>query len=409
MRLLLALLRRYVSVGGMTVIGPDGQAHQIGDCSGKDHVTIKIHSERFARQMALNPGLQIGEGYMRGDLTIENGASLWDMMELYGKNYASVAATDFTGLRHRADQLFRRISQFNFLSRSRRNVAHHYDLSSDLYELFLDKERNYSCAYFEHPDQSLEEAQAAKKRHIAAKLDLKDGQKVLDIGCGWGGMSFCMAAIADVEVTGVTLSEEQHKLATERAAQLGLSDRVKFHLRDYRHVEDKFDRIVSIGMFEHVGTGYYQTYFDKVYDLLTDDGVALIHSIGRRSPPGYTPQFLRKYIFPGGYVPSLSEVFPATERAGLWVTDVEVLRIHYAETLRHWAERFEAKWDEAAALYDETFCRMWEFYLRSCEAEFRFGNIMVFQMQLTKSINALPVTRDYISERERLLPKTNAV
>jgi cyclopropane-fatty-acyl-phospholipid synthase len=282
-------------------------------------------------------------------------------------------------------------------------VAHHYDLSNELYSLFLDSGMNYSCAYFRAPGDTLEEAQKNKLRHIAAKLHLKPGQKVLDIGCGWGDMSLYMARHFDVEVTGVTLSVEQHRLAQERAESAGLSHKVRFELRDYRDVEGNFDRIVSIGMFEHVGISYFPQYFGKIQSLLADDGVALVHAIGRKGGPGLTGAWLRKYIFPGGYSPALSETFAAIEASGLWVTDTEIWRLHYAETLLAWFNRFQANRDKAAALLGERFCRMWEFYLISSELSFRHFKHMVFQIQLAKSVDTLPLTRDYMGEVERKL------
>jgi cyclopropane-fatty-acyl-phospholipid synthase len=281
-------------------------------------------------------------------------------------------------------------------------VAHHYDLSRELYELFLDEDMQYSCAYFENGDETLEEAQEKKKRHIAAKLKLAPGQRILDIGCGWGGMALYLAQHEDLEVLGVTLSEEQHKVACERAEALGLSHRVSFELRDYREVQGSFDRIVSVGMFEHVGVTRYDEFFKHVYDLLTDDGLAVLHSIGHMSPPSVASPWLRKYIFPGAYSPSLSEVFAATERQHLWVSDLEVLRVHYADTLVEWNKRFQANRNRIAEIYDERFCRMWEFYLLSAETMFRTGAQMVFQVQLARTRDAASLTRDSIFKTEEL-------
>ncbi|MGE0376704.1 MAG: class I SAM-dependent methyltransferase, partial [Planctomycetaceae bacterium] len=291
----------------------------------------------------------------------------------------------------------RTLQQYNPISRAREHVAHHYDLSRELYELFLDEDLQYSCGYFASEHDSLEAAQRNKKQRLAAKLCLKRGQRVLDIGCGWGGLALFLARQADVEVVGVTLSAEQHKVAVERAEALGLSDRVRFLLQDYRELNGPFDRIVSVGMFEHVGVGHYDEFFAKVNTLLKDDGVMLLHSIGRMSPPGTTGPWLRKYIFPGGYSPALSEVFDVTQRQQLWVTDVEILRLHYAQTLCEWQKRFQANRARAAALYDERFCRMWEFYLTCAEMVFRYGSGMVFQMQLARQRDAVPATRDYLN------------
>jgi len=285
--------------------------------------------------------------------------------------------------------------------RARRNVAHHYDLSDQLYELFLDRDRQYSCAYFRSPEDELETAQQNKKRHIAAKLLLQPGHKVLDIGSGWGGLALYLAAECGCEVTGLTLSEEQHKVSQGRAAAAGLADRVRFHLRDYREEEGQYDRIVSVGMFEHVGVVQYPTFFRKVNQLLTPDGVALLHSIGRMEGPGTTNPWLRKYIFPGGYSPALSEVVPAVERERLWITDIEILRLHYAETLCNWRGRFEENRERIRALYDERFCRMWELYLVGAELAFRRDRHLNFQMQLAKQVGTVPLTRDYITDWER--------
>ena len=297
------------------------------------------------------------------------------------------------------------LRQFNPQPRAKRNVEHHYDLDSGLYELFLDSDRQYSCAYFEQDGMSLDDAQAAKKRHLAAKLNLRDGLKVLDIGCGWGGLAHYLAKTAHVEVTGITLSEEQRKLAEERARAMGLSNAVSFKLCDYRELDGQFDRIVSVGMFEHVGIAHYRSFFSRIGELLTKDGVALLHSIGRFDGPASTNPFIDKYIFPGGYSPALSEVFPAVERNGLLVTDVEILRLHYAMTLRHWRQRFRAAWHTAVERYGERFCRMWEFYLAGAETGFRYQNLMVFQLQLAKDQTALPTDpRLYSFGRARLPP-----
>jgi cyclopropane-fatty-acyl-phospholipid synthase len=304
--------------------------------------------------------------------------------------------------------LARRIAQFNPRKRARRNVAHHYDLDGRLYSLFLDADRQYSCGYFEKPGQSLDDAQLAKKRHLAAKLVLdrrRPGKDlhVLDIGCGWGGLGLYLAELAGADVTGVTLSQEQHVIANERAAEKGLSRRARFRLRDYRDVNGPFDRIVSVGMFEHVGVNHYPTFFRKSAQLLADDGVMVLHSIGRSEGPAVTNPWIAKYIFPGGYIPSLSEVLPQVERSGLLVTDIEILRLHYAETLKAWRERFLAHREEVERIYDERFERMWEFYLAASEMSFREQNMMVFQLQLTKRQGVVPMTRDYIAREEKRL------
>jgi cyclopropane-fatty-acyl-phospholipid synthase len=299
----------------------------------------------------------------------------------------------------------RSFQQHNSIAKVRRNVSHHYDLSRQLYELFLDQDLQYSCAYYENPDDTLEQAQENKKRHVAAKLRLAPGQTVLEIGSGWGGLALYLAGAAAVDVTAITLSEEQYKVCVQRAQSLGPAGRGRFRLQDYREVTGQFDRIVFIAMFEQVGVRHYDAFFAKVRDLLTDDGVALIHAIGKKSPPGTAGPWLRKYIFPGAYTPALSEVFAAVERQGLWVTDVEVLRLHYAETLLGWRRRFEANRAQIAAIYDERFCRMWEFYLIACEMVFRHGSGMVFQMHLTRKVDAVPITRDYIAEAKTTYPR----
>jgi cyclopropane-fatty-acyl-phospholipid synthase len=297
----------------------------------------------------------------------------------------------------------RRIRQFNPPGRARRNVHAHYDLDGRLYSLFLDSDLQYSCAYFEDGVTSLDDAQLAKKRHLASKLALEPGQRVLDIGSGWGGLGLYLAEHADVEVTGVTLSDEQFALSNRRAEERGLAGRVRFLLQDYRAVEGPFDRIVSVGMFEHVGVSHYRAFFKACHDLLSDDGVMVLHSIGRFGPPGDTSAWIQRYIFPGGYIPALSEVVPHIERSGLKLADIEILRLHYAETLKAWRERFLANREEVAAFYDERFCRVWEFYLAASEASFRIGALINFQIQIAKNLTALPLTRGYMSEAEEAL------
>jgi cyclopropane-fatty-acyl-phospholipid synthase len=299
--------------------------------------------------------------------------------------------------------LRRRWIQFNPRRRSRENVAHHYDLDGRLYSLFLDADRQYSCAYFETPDQSLDDAQLAKKRHLAAKLLLKPNQHVLDIGCGWGGLALYLAELTGASVTGVTLSQEQFGIATSRAAEKNIADKAQFRLQDYRDIGEKFDRIVSVGMFEHVGVGHYNTFFQKCTEMLKDDGVMVLHSIGRSEGPGVTNPWIAKYIFPGGYIPAVSEVMDAIQRSGLLICDLEILRLHYAETLKAWRERFLAHRDEVERIYDQRFVRMWEFYLACSEMAFREQNLMVMQYQLTKRQGVVPMTRDYIGREESRL------
>lgn len=399
MFLLSRLFRTIFKAGRLTVIDARGHRSTFGgDVSGPD-VTIRLHDTAIEWQIALNPRLALGEAFMDGRLTIENADiyQLLDFCALNTQRFSSFASFDPL---YRLDKLFRRIQQFNPIGRAQKNVAHHYDLSGQLYDLFLDTDRQYSCAYFRTGNDSLEAAQDNKKRHIGAKLLLKPGSKVLDIGSGWGGLGLYLARAGAGHVDGVTLSTEQHEVANRRAAGAGLADRVKFHLRDYREQTGTFDRIVSVGMFEHVGVRHYPEFFAKVRDLLADDGVALLHAIGRSDGPGVTNPWIRKYIFPGGYAPALSEVLPIIERAGLWVTDIEILRLHYADTLREWRRRFTRARDQIRKIYDERFCRMWEFYLAGSEVAFRREGHMVFQIQMAKRVDTVPRTRDYIHEWE---------
>ena len=395
--LLAHLLRHIVRRGRLTVIDSAGRSYSFGEPPGPVS-TIRLHTKALERRMFFNPRMAVGEGYMDGTLTLEQG-DIYDFLSLVmGNIQTAPRSAALSPLYLGLDRWARWLQQHNPIGRAQENVAHHYDLSATLYDLFLDADRQYSCAYFEHPTDDLDTAQANKKRHIASKLLLAPGQKVLDIGCGWGGLGLYLSQETGVDVTGLTLSVEQHKIASERAVAAGIQERVRFEIQDYRLDTRRYDRIVSVGMFEHVGVNHFQEYFNKVADLLTEDGVALIHAIGRQDGPGTTNSWIRKYIFPGGYCPALSEVLPAIERAGLRVTDMEILRLHYAETLRHWRQRFLAHWDRIAALYDERFCRMWEFYLAASEAGFRVQDLMVFQIQLAKRVDAVPITRDYMAE-----------
>ena len=397
--LLAHLLRHLVRQGTLRVIDARGIVHSFAGGPGPV-ITIRLHDRALARRLFLNPRLYLGEAFMDGTLTVED-ASIYDFLDFLGANLNLAPRNALTPLYNGFGRAFRVFQQYNPLGRARANVAHHYDLSDTLYDLFLDADRQYSCAYFITPELTIEEAQANKKRHLAAKLLLKPGQKVLDIGCGWGGLALYLARECGVSVTGLTLSSEQLKVAERRAADAGLADRVRFELRDYREAEGTYDRIVSVGMFEHVGVVHYPTFFAKLKQLLAEDGVALLHSIGRQDGPGTTNPWIRKYIFPGGYSPAVSEVVPVVERTGLWITDIEILRLHYAETLRAWRQRFNANRERVRALYDERFCRMWEFYLAGSEIAFRQQGHMNFQMQLAKRIDVVPLTRDYITDFER--------
>src|SRR5277367_453671 len=401
-----AFLRRLVRRGRLEVATADGIAETFGDGVGPP-LGVKLLDGAAERRLMLNPELALGELYMDGRLVLTKG-NLYDFLELGARNLAGLADGPWAKALARGRLAFRGLHQRNDRRRAKRNIASHYDLDQRLYSLFLDSDRQYSCAYFEYPGQSLDDAQTAKKRHLAAKLLPKDGGTALDIGCGFGGLGLYLAGVAGAKVTGVTLSEEQFAVARNRADDAALADRVEFRLQDYRDVPEKFDRIVSVGMFEHVGVNRYDEFFTKVRGLLKDDGVMLLHSIGRNGVPGVTNPWIRKYIFPGGYIPSLSEVLPAIERAGLYVMDIEILRLHYAETLRVWRERFMARRDEAAKLYDERFCRMWEFYLAGSETAFRVDAHMVFQIQLAKRQEVVPLTRDYMLDREAELRRREA-
>jgi cyclopropane-fatty-acyl-phospholipid synthase len=401
MFLLDRLLYRMVQVGRLEVIDAEGERHIYQGSAGPD-VAVRLKDKSLYRRLFLHPELVAGEAYMDETLTIERG-TLRDMLTLFFLNARKIRSHPVQKVLNTALKRIKKLHQKNNEKVSRANVQHHYDLSNELYRQFLDKDMNYSCAYFEEGDD-LETAQQRKLRHIAAKLNLKPGQSVLDIGCGWGGMALYMAEAAEVEVLGITLSTEQLELARQRARERGLDNRVRFELMDYRKVEGEFDRVVSIGMFEHVGVVNYDTFFAKVAELLKPDGVALLHSIGRRGKPSSTSAWIRKYIFPGGYSPSLSEVFPAVERSGLWVTDLEILRLHYAKTLHAWHDRFLANRAKIAKLLDERFCRMWEFYLIGSELTFVYSGHMVWQMQMAKMKDTLPLTRDYLAAAESELP-----
>ena len=405
-RLLFFFLSRLVRQGHLEVQTADGETQTFGDGSGP-RLIVKVADRAAERRLALNPELAFGELFMDGRLDLVEG-DLYDLVDLGARNLAAYHKPGWIKLLQKARILFRRLHQRNDRVRARRNISQHYDLDQRMYRLFLDADWQYSCAYFEHEGQSLDEAQLAKKRHLAAKLLIDEGHSVLDIGCGFGGMALYLAQMAGARATGVTLSQEQLEVASRRAIDTGLADRAAFRLQDYRDVDDQFDRIISVGMFEHVGAAGFDEYFGNVRRLLKDDGTMMLHAIGRSDSPGATNPWIQKYIFPGGYIPSLSEVMASIERSGLYVTDTEILRLHYADTLKAWRQRFLANRDAAKALYDERFCRMWEFYLAGSETSFRVDGFMVFQIQLAKRQDVVPRTRDYIGDREAQLRKREA-
>ena len=400
--LLAQVLARLLGEGQLTIIDAVGRPHRIEGAQPGPSVTLRVHTWWTGVRVALRPRLALGEAYMNGTLTVENGGDIYDLLDLLGRNIAALETTPMVRLSYTLQRWLRVLEQYNPVGKAQRNVAHHYDLNGQLYDFFLDRDRQYSCAYFKTGEEPLEQAQLDKKRHIAAKLLLRPGQRVLDIGSGWGGMGLFLSQQFGVDVTGVTLSKEQHAVSSRRALEDGVADTVRFKLLDYRQEAGKYDRIVSVGMFEHVGVAHYIEFFTKVKELLADDGVMLLHSIGRMEPPGATNTWLRKYIFPGGYTPAMSEVLSAIENVGLWVTDIEVLRLHYAETLRQWRQRFLANREQIKQMagYDDRFCRMWDFYLAGCEVAFRYMNQMVFQIQIARRQDAVPLTRDYMIDAE---------
>ena len=393
------MMKSFVRVGTLKMIDADGKVHVFSGQPGPN-VTMRLSDRSLYHKLVFNPELNAGEAYMDGRMSFED-STLRDFLTLFSLNRLSLSSYPLQKVLRRVSRMFKKGQQANPIGKAQQNVAHHYDLGNDFYKLFLDEGLQYSCAYFTNDDNTLEQAQRNKLRLLAAKLKLSPGLKILDIGCGWGDLALYLARLADVEVVGVTLSKEQFELANARARKAGLDNRVRFELKDYRKVEDRFNRIVSVGMFEHVGVHHYGEFFGKINELMDDDGLALIHSIGHMSPPGTASPWLRKYIFPGAYSPALSEVFEVVEQNSLWVTDLEFLRLHYAKTLAHWAQRFEANRDKVEAMYDARFARMWEFYLISAEMMFRTGSQLVFHMQLARKRDAAPIVRDYITDLQR--------
>ncbi|MCZ6495980.1 MAG: cyclopropane-fatty-acyl-phospholipid synthase [Alphaproteobacteria bacterium] len=401
------MMKSFVRVGTLKVIDADGNLHVFSGDPGPN-VTMRLTDRSLYHKLVFNPELHAGEAYMDGRMSFED-STLRDFLTLFSLNRLSLGSYPLQKVLRAVSRQFKRLQQANPVGKAQRNVAHHYDLGNDFYRLFLDDGLQYSCAYFLEDDETLEQAQHNKRRLLAAKLNLAPGQTILDIGCGWGDLALYLAGLEDVEVTGVTLSREQADLAQARAREAGLDGRVRFALKDYRELEGRFDRIVSVGMVEHVGVHHYGEFFGKLNALMEDDGLALIHSIGHMSPPGTASPWLRKYIFPGAYSPALSEVFAAVEQNSLWVTDLEFLRLHYAKTLAHWGRRFAANRAEIEAMYDEKFARMWEFYLTSAEMMFVTGSQLVFHMQLARKRDAAPINRDYITDRQRAYAKRETV
>jgi cyclopropane-fatty-acyl-phospholipid synthase len=387
-------LRPLMQKGTLTIIDHDGSIHVAGNGSDPN-ITVRFKDPKLGANLFINPALYAGEGYMDGTLVVEN-SDLFGLLSLIMSNLTTFHGHWLARSLKSAERLTAFVRTYNPIGRSRRNVAHHYDLSTQLYRTFLDGEMQYSMAYFRSPDDTLEQAQIQKMTHIGTKLRLQPGQSVLDIGCGWGGLALFLHRTYGVRVTGISLSERQIEVAQARAAAAGVGEAVTFRLQDYRHVTETFDRVVSVGMFEHVGLPHYRTFFEVVRDRLAPDGVALLHTIGRTDGPGATDGWTAKYIFPGGYSPALSEVIPHIERSGLIITDIEILRLHYATTLREWRRRFMEHRAEMVTLYDERFCRMWEFFLSSAEAAFHYGAHVNFHIQMSKSLKTVPLTRDYM-------------
>ncbi len=393
--LLSGMLKQLIRKGTLHVIDSSGKKHTFAGSEPGPEATIRFHNPSIELKFVFNASMALGEGYMNKSWTVEQG-DLYTFLDLIGRNISTSGRPKSYALFQALQFPFRVLQQFNPLKRSRKNVAHHYDLSGRLYDLFLDPDRNYSCALYKDPCDDLETAQLNKQRLIADKLCLKPGQRVLEIGSGWGGMALFLAREYKVSVTGLTLSKEQHELSTNRAKQAGVSDRVEFLLKDYREETGTYDRIVSIGMFEHVGINHYDTFFQSLSERLKPDGVALLHTIGRMEGPTVTDPWIRKYIFPGGYLPALSEVSKSIEKTDLWLNDIEILRYHYAYTLRDWRHRFMSHVNEAADIYDRRFCRMWEYYLAISEISFRHLRNIVFQFQISNTPDSTPITRDYL-------------
>ena len=399
--MLVWFLRKIISRGHLIMFLPDGSRHEFGPFPGPKS-QIRLVGKGTDRWIAMNPDLHVGEAYMDGRLVVEEG-TIRDFLEIAVASYNTVPAPLNLLVMPRLKNFIRDTKVRNRIGIAEANVKHHYDLSSALYDLFLDKNRQYSCAYFMSPGDDIEQAQLNKLRHIAAKLRIEKHHSVLDIGCGWGGMAIFLAKTYGCKVTGVTLSDEQHAYANAWVKRENLSDLVTIKKLDYRLEPGVYDRIVSVGMFEHVGMPHFNEYFTHVKRLLKEDGVCLLHTIGRMEPPAHINDWMREYIFPGAYLPAMSQLMPIVEKLGMHLTDFENLRIHYAETLKAWTDRFQSRRDDAKALYDERFCRMWEFYLAACEMGFRYQKLVVFHLQITRQMETLPITRDYMVDEERRL------
>ena len=392
---LVSFLNSLFKHDGFELIDSNSKKYVIGKPSREKPISLKLLDPKLMQKLLLYPDLYFGEAYMDGSLVIENG-NITEFLDLAFKNIGRGNINSYGAVIKKLRGTYRYLTSFNKIAKSKENVAHHYDISEKLYDLFLDENRQYSCAYFKNENDTLEQAQNNKIHHIIKKLNIRPNQKVLDIGSGWGTLALAIAKETQASVTGITLSENQFKYSKNKAKEMNLSNKVDFKLIDYRQLNEKFDRVVSVGMFEHVGRKFYRTYFNKVFKLLNERGIALIHTIGSSMPPRDPQPWIQKYIFPGGYTPSLSEVANPIENSGLIVSDIEVLRMHYAHTLRNWKERFLSKKDIVLDMFDEKFFRMWEFYLASCEMAFKWGDQVVFQFQLSKDNSSVPNTRDYI-------------
>ena len=392
---LASFLNKLIKDDGFILIDANSIKYIIGNPKKEKPIILRLLDKKLHYKLLFYPDLSFGEAYADGTLKIENG-SLTDFLEITSKNIGRNKINIFAQLLNSLRGTYRYLTNFNFVKKSKTNVTHHYDISDELYDLFLDSKRQYSCAYFKNETDSLETAQNNKIEHIIKKLNLQPNQKILDIGSGWGSLAIEIAKKSQCEVTGITLSENQYNYSVNKAKELNLENQVSFKLIDYRELNEKFDKIVSVGMFEHVGRKFYKTFFKQIDKLLNDDGLALIHTIGSFNQPRNPQPWVTKYIFPGGYTPSMSEVIGPIEKSGLIVSDVEVLRMHYSHTLRNWKERFLKNKSKVLAMFDENFFRMWEFYLTSCEMAFKWGDQVVFQFQLTKDLKSVPTTRDYI-------------